>query len=122
VENELGNQNGVDLANTASFDISTDGQPPFVSDPIVVTVVEPDLEISKTITSTTTNVDAGDTVTYEIIVQHSGVSTSDAFDLNLTDALPPELGSFVIDSATIGALDVSSELAIFGGVLTTPDK
>ncbi|NQZ57235.1 MAG: hypothetical protein HRT88_07170 [Lentisphaeraceae bacterium] len=75
-----------------------------------VSVVEPSLQISKTIDTPTSGIDAGDFVEYTITVQHDGLSTSDAFGLSLTDNIPTQLGSLTIIAATDTA-----------GVLTTAD-
>ena len=55
-----------------------------------VNVIEPVLEITKT--TTATNIEAGDTVTYVITVQNftvqnGGASTASAYDLQISDLL-----------------------------------
>ena len=76
-----------------------------------VTLVEPDLEIIKTVNGlpdqvALANVDAGDTVTYEITIRHTGASGSAAYDTLLSDQLPDEFifdaVSSVNDSGTLG--------------------
>ena len=54
-----------------------------------VTVAEPDLNITKTPSPSVA--DAGDTVTYTIEVRHGGASGLDAFGVDLSDLIPPEL-------------------------------
>ncbi len=51
-----------------------------------ITVVEPDLSMTKAATPAT--VDSGDTITYTIHVAHTAASTSTAYDVAFTDALP----------------------------------
>jgi len=54
-----------------------------------VTLVEPDLTVDKT--TPTTSVLPYDLVPFTITIEHSSASNSDAFDVLLTDLLPPEL-------------------------------
>ncbi|GAA5526302.1 hypothetical protein Hgul01_00074 [Herpetosiphon gulosus] len=89
-----------------------------------LTIVEPFLDVSKTIVGVSTAVDAGDTVRYRIRVDHTAASTAQAYDLSVVDDLPALLGSPVVESATIsdGATntDVTSNFTINGsGQLST---
>ncbi len=68
-----------------------------------IEVVEPDLEIVKTAVPTT--VALGDVVTFIVTVSHTSDSSSDAFDLAMSDTLPDGL-TYVPDSATLPAADV----------------
>ncbi len=59
-----------------------------------VTVVEPLLTVSKTVSNATNPGNlpvGGDVLEYEITVAHAGGSTAAAYDLNLVDTLPSEL-------------------------------
>lgn len=91
VDNILSNQNGQSLPNVASltFDQPGVGAPATISDSKTVTVGEPHLNIAHVITSPTANLDAGDTVTYQVTVTNTG--TTPAFETTLRDVLPPEL-------------------------------
>lgn len=91
VDNILSNQNGQSLPNVASltFDQPGVGAPATISDSETVTVGEPHLNIAHVITSPTANLDAGDTVTYQVTVTNNG--TTPAFETTLRDVLPPEL-------------------------------
>lgn len=62
-----------------------------------VRVHEPDLQITKSVSPNPA--DAGDTLTYTLVVAHSGASTADAFDITLEDTLPSGL-SYVPASLT----------------------
>ena len=84
-----------------------------------VTVIEPDLQIVKDVVvdGSGTAGDGGDSVVYTITIEHTGDSTADAFDLNLTDALPPEfvpdgspiaIGTGNTSSATAGDFEIAS--------------
>lgn len=117
-------QSGSTLVNSFNvlYDKDGDGTPdtnPTPSNSVPTTVVEPDLAIAKTITTATSQVEAGDTVTYQIVVQHSGASTADAFDLNISDLIPAQLGNVTLDSALIGATNVAASLNLTGNTLTT---
>ncbi|MDY6938553.1 MAG: isopeptide-forming domain-containing fimbrial protein [Cyanobacteriota bacterium] len=74
-----------------------------------VTVIEPQLDIVKEVVvdGSGTSGDGGDSVVYTITIEHTGDSTADAFDLNLSDALPPE---FVPDGSpfSLGAANTSN--------------
>ncbi len=54
-----------------------------------IDVVEPVLDITKDISDTTA--DAGDTLTFTVEVFHDLSTTSDAFDILVTDLLPPDV-------------------------------
>jgi uncharacterized repeat protein (TIGR01451 family)/fimbrial isopeptide formation D2 family protein len=84
--NEAGNQNGDTLTNTASFQI---GSGPVLTDSADVDVIEPELTISKQAGNLTPAI--GDTFTYTLVVEHLGTSTSDAFELIITDNIPSGL-------------------------------
>ena len=117
-------QNGVNLVNDA--DASADGLPDDVDNQASVTVVEPDLLVTKSIQGGVgdgTNLDAGDFVVYEIVVAHSGASTSDAFEVDLTDNFPARLDNLTLLSAEVddGATqtDVSARFDLTANALTT---
>ena len=130
VQNVVGNQGETGgqtrLTNnvTVSADLNDDddssdgGETLMTSDD--VDVIEPDLQIVKSITSDTTNLDAGDTLTYELRITHTALSTADAFELILDDTLPIYLNGGTIDSALIdGTTDVSASLDMTADVLST---
>lgn len=123
VENVVGNQNGTTLVN--DVDASATGVTPDVDNQVAVNLVEAELSIAKTITTSTAGIDAGDTVAYQIVVSHLGSSTADAYDLILDDILPSAaLENFTLVSAVIsdGATDtnVAGLLNLtVGGVLST---
>jgi uncharacterized repeat protein (TIGR01451 family) len=71
------------LANTASFDISTDGAALFTTPAVNVTVVEPRMTMTKDIVQASG--DAGDTLTITLTVNNTG--TSDAFETTVEDTL-----------------------------------
>jgi uncharacterized repeat protein (TIGR01451 family)/fimbrial isopeptide formation D2 family protein len=93
VDNTLGNQDGQTLPNTATltYDRPGVGTPTTVSDDESVTIGEPRLAVTHEITSPTTNLEAGDPVTYRVTVTNTGNTPS--FETTLRDLLPPGLGN-----------------------------
>ena len=85
-----------------------------------VDVIEPVLDISKT--TTATNIEAGDTVTYTITVQHTAASTASAYDLELIDTLPVQLQNASVISALIGTSNVTGSFGFSGSQLTVVDN
>ncbi len=92
VNNEIGNQNGTVLANTASLTYTdTDSGLTTISDltPENVTVLEPELDIQKAADDTTPAY--SQTLTYTLTVSHLATSTASAFDIVVTDTIPSGL-------------------------------
>ena len=77
-------------------------------------IIEPVLEITKT--TPATNIEAGDTVTYTITVQHTAASTANAYDLEIIDTLPIQLENARVVSAFItgpgGSSNVTGSFSI----------
>ncbi len=92
VNNEIGNQNGTSLANTAYLTY-TDPESGLttISDPTAenATVLEPELDIQKSANDTTPAY--GQTLTYTLTVSHLPTSTATAFDIVVTDTIPSGL-------------------------------
>ena len=84
VLNVAGNQNGVQLTNSATFTVpdgsSTASAPS-------VTVVTPALMVTET-PSIATGDAGGPPITFTVVVSHTGTSTADAFDVNLSNLVP----------------------------------
>lgn len=91
VFNQLSNQDAVALANSVTVTTTAPGIGPDTAGPVEITVVEPEITIDKTIVSPAGPVDAGDVVTYQVVLTNTGTST--AFDVDFTD-LAPESGLF----------------------------
>jgi len=94
IENVSGNQNGDtpsngDIADGSSVTVVSDANTSEVTVPVPINIVEPDLNVTKSVTPDTQAL--GDIVTYTIRLAHSNISTSDAYDINFTDTLPAEL-------------------------------
>ncbi len=93
------NQNGLnDIVNTASF---TSGGNTTIGTALI-DVVGPDVEVTKETVPMSITADAGDVITYRITVDHTGTSTSDAFNFTVTDALPDPGTSWINDSTVAG--------------------
>ncbi|QGJ68626.1 Hypothetical protein PBC10988_2870 [Planctomycetales bacterium 10988] len=86
VENQPSNVDAAVKTNTVTVDFSTGT----VSDSVDVEVVEPELQLLKTVdtgNADSTRADANDVVTYTVTVSHTAASTSDAYDLIIQDLL-----------------------------------
>ena len=81
------NVQGVSLNNDVTIDHS--GGSFSTSAPDVI-IVEPDLVIEKTAVPSV-NVAVGTPITFTLTINHSPLSQTDAFDVEVTDILPPEL-------------------------------
>jgi LPXTG-site transpeptidase (sortase) family protein len=86
VLNEAGNQNGVDLTNIGELNYTRNGSPATESDSTVISIVEPELNITKAADDDTPGV--GQTYSYTLTVEHLPASSADAFDLTIDDPLP----------------------------------
>ena len=104
---------------------TTDGGETTGPQTVSITIVEPQLAINKSIITSTVGIDAGDTVTYQIVVSHLGSSASNAYELILDDILPAAaLENFTLVSAQISdgatTTSVSGSFNLSGaGVLST---
>ncbi len=104
------NNQGDIETNTATF--SSSGQPDR-TDTAVVTIVEPDLIMTKT-HDASGPVDAGDIVTYTVTASHSAQSGANAYEFAYSDTLPDNLAPVTIVSATVDGIDVSGLLEFDG--------
>lgn len=85
VLNVAGNINGTTLTNSARLNYTGGG----VNTNASVTAVVPAIQVVKTVDNA--NAQAGDTVTYTMIISHASRSGADAFDVNLSDIIPANL-------------------------------
>ncbi|WP_164655885.1 isopeptide-forming domain-containing fimbrial protein, partial [Thiorhodococcus mannitoliphagus] len=85
------NVNNQQLDNAATFDFQVQGNPSpeQLSDAEQIQVGEPDITLLKTITSATTDLDAGSTVSFQVVASNDG--TTVAYDTVLSDTLPSGL-------------------------------
>ncbi len=95
VQNIVTNQDGTVLSNRVRLSYQDPENPNEtlgvgpVNNQHQVHVGEPNLEMSKTITSGATDVDAGDTVGWQVTIQNTGHTT--AYQVNWSDVLPDGL-------------------------------
>jgi len=76
------------LVNAVTMTAGT--SPPVTAPPITATVVEPELQIDKTVVTADTSIDAGTSIDYQLIISHvPNASTGPAYNLVITDALLP---------------------------------
>ena len=98
------------LANSATLDISTDGEPPVGAGPVDVTVVEPRMVITKSMSPDPAA--PGQTITVTLTVENTG--TSDAFDVIVEDPLnPAHFDTATVDQGASGTdypADFTAEL------------
>ncbi|WP_231759362.1 isopeptide-forming domain-containing fimbrial protein [Microbulbifer elongatus] len=124
VENIIENQSGVTLNNQADFswDSTVDGDNnPTVQDTASaenITVIEPQLQVDKTFSSSSSRIDANDQIDYTVVISHASASETDAFDATFSDTLPPELGGVTLVSATLDGVDVSDRFVVNGNTIS----
>lgn len=96
VENIIENQHGDVLQNGAALGYSagTEGPKRVDGGTVTVELVEPTLQIHKTVVGSTTPLDAGDLVTYTLVISHELPSIV-AYDAVVTDVLPSTLRDMV---------------------------
>ncbi|EKF85388.1 isopeptide-forming domain-containing fimbrial protein, partial [Methanobacterium formicicum] len=115
VQDVNGNYNGQNLVNNATlyYNNKTGQGVNGGSDTATVHVVEPNLQITKT--PSKTNLNIGEEFTYTINVTHAPSSSSDAYNITITDVIPSGLhyvtGSAVLPSGW--SLNVSGNTLIF---------
>ncbi len=106
------NQSGDQLTNSALLQF---GPGLNASATASVDVVAPLLTVNTT--GDVTTGDAGDVVTFTVRVDHAGLSTADAFDVQVTDAIPPGM-SFVPGSLVDTGTVAPAQLSESGGTIT----
>lgn len=114
VLDSAGNVSGRDLDNRAAWNSDAGSLTPETE---TVTIVEPELSISKT--ANVSIVSIGTVVTFTLTIQHTGDSETNAYDTLVTDTLPSAL-QYVAGSldCTTGAQDADVSCTESGGVIT----
>lgn len=92
--NDVNNQTGGKLDNQVT--VQADGGAT-LSDSATISIVEPDLNLTKSVDDTTPEPEQE--ITYTLDLAHTAISTSDAYDVVIVDTLPSGL-VFVAGSAT----------------------
>ena len=91
VANVVGNE-GILPGQTALPNAATmqaGASPSVTSPPVPATVVEPQLQILKSVLNPDTTIDAGTNVNYRLVISHSANSTGPAYNVRLGDPLDP---------------------------------
>ena len=116
VENISVNLSGEAIANEAALDFGSGT----VTDSVDMDIVEPAVTLDKSILSPSplVDLDAGDTVQYQVVINNSSAdgSSADAFDLLFADTVDAGLLITSIDSVTVVGGSISSPAVnIIGG-------
>jgi uncharacterized repeat protein (TIGR01451 family)/fimbrial isopeptide formation D2 family protein len=100
---------GTQITDVAAFDYRDNPGGPISSNPVTVTVAEPNVTLDKSVQVPRDPLGAGDIVTYTLVLSNTG--TWPAYDLVVTDSLPAGL-SFV---STVGFTVTDPVTATLGG-------
>ena len=116
------NQSGdTDQLNTATLTTSTST----ASGTVGVDIVAPDVDLAKSIVDPADGfVDAGDTMTVRLDIDHRAASTADAFNLSITDTLPAGLswgGDGTVAGTCAGLVTDSSAQPVIAFDIATLD-
>ena len=116
VQDVIGNHAGVTLTNSAQFTWNNGGNSTASTSAPPVTVIEPKLSVA--VTPNPATGEAGTTVTYTVTVtNNTGVDATDAYDVNLVNALPSDV-TYVAGSLTNTGGVAPTTLAANGGAFT----
>ncbi|WP_058124018.1 isopeptide-forming domain-containing fimbrial protein [Thalassobacter stenotrophicus] len=93
VQDITANTNGALLTNSADLVITPSGETPLSpqADTKTIEVVEPELNVVKTVSDTSPFL--GDTVTYTVVVANDGAATAPIYNTVISDPLPFQLSS-----------------------------
>ena len=124
VTNVFRNQNAVQISNAALITANDVAPAPGAE---VLVVVEPNITIDKTVVSPAGSVDAGDVITYQVVLFNNGTST--AYDVTFVDAAPANtlftgtvsapVGTFAIAGGGTQILGSGFDLAIGASMTIT---
>ena len=127
VLNVINNQSGQTLNNSAV--LSVGGPSPYTRAPISaanVTLIEPALTTTKTVSvnggpfaASITGGDAGDPVSYRIVLQHAAGSQADAYDVTLSDIIPAQITATGFSVTDSSGLITAASFSLAGNTLTT---
>ena len=102
-----------DGSNSGPLDGTTEDEAPDV------VIIAPELEVTKVLIDTP--IDAGDTVTYEITIEHTAASQAAAFDVSFTDIVPSEISGVSIVSAVDSSAAPVAGFGVTGNTVSNPD-
>jgi LPXTG-site transpeptidase (sortase) family protein len=124
VLNTLANQANQSRTNSATmtYNNPAGGTITKSSGPVAATIIEPVLNLTKTVDTMPVPPDAGGVVRYQVIIRHDATTQMPASDLIFTDTLPAELGNIANVSITsTGAVPIPApSYQISGKTLTIP--
>jgi uncharacterized repeat protein (TIGR01451 family)/fimbrial isopeptide formation D2 family protein len=80
---------GMQITDVAVFDYRDNPYGPISSNPVTITVAEPNVTLDKSVQAPRDPLGAGDIVTYTLVLRNEG--DSPAYDIWITDTLPPGL-------------------------------
>jgi len=86
-----------------------------------VSVVEPVITASEQVTSAPAKPNAGDTITFQVVIGHGAGSTGNAYNVVYTDTLPAEFANVQLTgiSGTAGTLPALADFTLFGNTILT---
>lgn len=121
VLNVASNQSGTDLENRAQGLMQdahegNDVGDAVTSDPVEVTVVEPNIVVQKVVHDAPANPDAGDIITYRVTLENTGTAT--AFNANFLDTLDDGLTYVGGSLLHMAGVDITASLNMAGGGTT----
>ena len=122
VVNDGENQHGDVINNEGEFrflqDIDEDGvrEQQSLTDDVDVEIVEPKITVTKAVTAAPADPNAGDTVSYQIVIENTG--DIDAFEVDFRDALPAEMD---LQTGTFTAIRQSDGLSVATWFTATAD-
>lgn len=121
VLNEIENQHGVEMENSAALAYTNTVNEHFVLNPspVLVRLVEPELAITKDV-EYISPAQAGDVMTFTITLRHIPTSTLTAYSTMISDTVPPALTNIAVQPIeyTGGPLDY----ALIGNSLRVPSS
>ena len=120
-QNGAGNPSGLPTALDNSAVVTFTGGQSNTVQADDITVIEPDLEVVKTVDvggDGDAAGDAGDSVEYTITIQHSGTSETDAFDVTFADHIPDEITNLSMSAVDENNNDVSGLFTLSGNDLS----
>jgi len=115
ISNVIEANNNDIFTNTLELSFYEDGQYYRYEDSVDGTIREPVLEINKT-ASPSSGIQAGDLITYTLIVEHTPQSTATAYNVIVTDSIPTDLtlvaGSLKTDPSASSSVTDSQHITV----------
>jgi uncharacterized repeat protein (TIGR01451 family)/fimbrial isopeptide formation D2 family protein len=120
VLNLTGNTSGTTLVNQAQAFWNAGANSTALVSAETVTVIEPDMEVDKTVSVGGGGGNVGDTVTYTIVIRQAAGSETDAFNVTLADTIPAQITAPTLTSVVdTSGLVTAANFSLTGSSLTT---